>query len=221
MSARDRRDWLLDRLRRGGPHRAEDLAREIGVTPRTIYRDMALLRSAGLPVAGERGVGYAATAALTLPPLALGAEEAAALTTALSRLAATGEPLSRAAAGLLARIEAPGSRTGDRRGLGHAARALPHLGPVAAAIHAGQKLRVTIGDATTVLRPLAVDHWAGLWTLVAWSETEDGFRDLPLHRVDGLSVLPELFFAEPGKRLEDRRLAPGKDEAAVAADHQP
>lgn len=44
------RTWKLLVMLRGGPHRLESLARELGVTTRTIRRDLAALEEAGLPV---------------------------------------------------------------------------------------------------------------------------------------------------------------------------
>ena len=61
-----RPDRLLDLVRLlsdGRLHRAEDLARRLGVSQRTIYRDMDTLVASGVPIAGERGLGYAALAA--------------------------------------------------------------------------------------------------------------------------------------------------------------
>ena len=39
--------------------RAEDLAAHFEVSLRTIYRDVAALGEAGVPISGEAGVGYA------------------------------------------------------------------------------------------------------------------------------------------------------------------
>ena len=50
----DRLVRLIDRLRDGRLHRAEDLARLFGVSPRTIYRDMGKLGAAGLSIVGTR-----------------------------------------------------------------------------------------------------------------------------------------------------------------------
>lgn len=57
------------------------LAERFGVTLRTIYRDLDLLRSADLPLHAEqgRGGGYALDRHYTLPPINLSAREAAVL----------------------------------------------------------------------------------------------------------------------------------------------
>lgn len=38
--------------------RAEELAERFAVSARTIYRDVAALGEAGVPIAGEAGMGY-------------------------------------------------------------------------------------------------------------------------------------------------------------------
>lgn len=79
MRRNDRLQALIAILRDGEMHRARDLAARLGVSERTIWRDMAELQAYGVPVAGERGVGYMLRRAVALPPLVLTPEELAAL----------------------------------------------------------------------------------------------------------------------------------------------
>lgn len=67
---------------------AEELATELGVSVRTVYRDLDALREASLPVGAERGRGggYALDRAYSLPPVNFTAREAMVLIT-LGRLA--------------------------------------------------------------------------------------------------------------------------------------
>ncbi len=67
---------------------AEQLAERFGVTVRTIYRDLATLQDAGLPLRADRGRGggYALDKSYQLPPINLTAREAA-LLCALGRMA--------------------------------------------------------------------------------------------------------------------------------------
>ena len=62
---------------------AEALAERFGVTVRTIYRDLDMLRDANLPLSAERGRGggYALDRAYTLPPVNFTPREAALLVT--------------------------------------------------------------------------------------------------------------------------------------------
>ncbi|MEZ4398897.1 MAG: HTH domain-containing protein [Kofleriaceae bacterium] len=67
---------------------AEQLADRFGVTIRTIYRDLATLQDAGLPLRADRGRGggYALDKSYQLPPINLTAREGA-LLVALGRMA--------------------------------------------------------------------------------------------------------------------------------------
>jgi predicted DNA-binding transcriptional regulator YafY len=59
--------------------RAEDIAHHFDVSVRTVYRDIQALCEAGVPVAGEAGVGYSLVAGYSLPPVMFSEEEASAL----------------------------------------------------------------------------------------------------------------------------------------------
>jgi predicted DNA-binding transcriptional regulator YafY len=60
---------------------AATLAEQFGVTMRTVYRDLAALQDAGLPLRADRGVGggYALDKSYQLPPVNFTAREAAML----------------------------------------------------------------------------------------------------------------------------------------------
>lgn len=73
MSRLDRLYALAERLRAREGSTAPQLARELGVTERTVQRDLARLREQGLAVEGEpgRGGGLRLRGANLLPPLGL------------------------------------------------------------------------------------------------------------------------------------------------------
>lgn len=73
------------------------LAERLGVSERTIYRDIRDLSLSGVPVEGEAGSGYRLLAGYSLPPLMLTTQESEALVAAI-RLLQTwgGESLSQA-----------------------------------------------------------------------------------------------------------------------------
>ena len=66
MARKDRLFSLIQILRDGNLYRACDLAELVGVSLRTLYRDMYTLAASGGPVRGECGLGYKITAACTL-----------------------------------------------------------------------------------------------------------------------------------------------------------
>ncbi|MGX9356200.1 helix-turn-helix transcriptional regulator [Roseobacteraceae bacterium S113] len=96
---------LLRRL--SPPVRADDLSREVGVTARTIYRDIEELRGLGVIIEGEAGFGYMLVEDNTLPPQAFETEELEAILLGLKevRVRADGA-LARAADAAFAKLRA-------------------------------------------------------------------------------------------------------------------
>ena len=105
MRRTDRLFDLILILRDGRLHRGEDLARALEVSVRTIYRDMETLQLSGVPVEGERGLGYMMTAPITLPPLNLTLVELEALHLGMTVVGEVADAeLQQAAASLSAKI---------------------------------------------------------------------------------------------------------------------
>lgn len=214
----DRLFDLIQILRDGRLHRAEDLAQKLGVSIRTIYRDMDTLVASGVPIAGERGLGYMATAAITLPPLNLSLTELEALHLGMAIVGeAADDELRRAAASLSAKIDAvlPEDRRTPPSAWGFAvypfadaAKGFQHMPAIRAALRARQKLLVSYrkddgAQSQRVIRPLQLDYWGRVWTVTAWCELRNGFRVFRVDRIETLRVLPQLFVDEAGKTLAD------------------
>ena len=103
--SRDQRIFdLIQRMRDGRLHTAAELAQSVGVSTRTIWRDMAMMAATGIPVEGERGFGYILRSPLVLPPVMLTAEELEALMDGLSRVANEDGTRARAARALRFKI---------------------------------------------------------------------------------------------------------------------
>jgi len=80
MSRTGRLFLLMDALRGNRrPVTAAALAEKLGVSERTIYRDIQTLSGLGAPVEGEAGVGYMLRAGVFLPPLMFSPDELEAL----------------------------------------------------------------------------------------------------------------------------------------------
>ncbi|MGL4311792.1 MAG: helix-turn-helix transcriptional regulator [Paracoccaceae bacterium] len=105
MKRDDRMFDLIQLMRDGRLHTAAELAERLGVSVRTIWRDMAEMAATGLPVEGERGLGYILRSPLALPPMMLTPDELEVLLEALRGIAAqTEHPRQRAAGNLLAKV---------------------------------------------------------------------------------------------------------------------
>ncbi|GAB3652209.1 helix-turn-helix transcriptional regulator [Glycomyces tarimensis] len=83
---------LLSMLQTGRSFSGDDLAERLGVSPRTLRRDIDRLRGYGYPVETRPGPGghYRLAADRVLPPLMLGDDEAIAALLGLATLAASG-----------------------------------------------------------------------------------------------------------------------------------
>ena len=213
MRRADRLMQLVQILRDGSLHRASDLAEATEVSLRTIYRDMETLAASGVPIEGERGIGYRVTAAITLPPLNLTMTEMEALHLGLSAVSHSDDAeLSAAARALSVKLDAvmPEDRSHAPRGYGFAiypfadaARGFQHLPILRQALRTRQKLELVMHDKTRIVRPLQLDYWGRLWTCVVWCETSSQFDEIRVDQISNQRILPSLFVDEAGKGLRD------------------
>lgn len=218
LARADRLFELIQILRDGRLHKGQDLAKRLKVSLRTLYRDMDTLISSGIPVEGERGLGYMMTAPITLPPLNLSLTELEALHLGLAVVSkAADEELQDAAKSLSNKVDAalPEDRAAPASGWGfavypfaEAARGFVHMAPLRAAIRSRRKIDITYASADTttkqrIARPLQMEYWGRLWTLTAWCELRNDFRVFRVDRIQTLDVTFETFIEEEGKTLAD------------------
>ena len=87
--------------------RAADAAEILGVTVRTIYRDIGALRAAGFAIEGDPGIGYVLAEEPSTGPLAVTKDERRALIAGAKLVKAGGDAvLAKAAASLLKKAQA-------------------------------------------------------------------------------------------------------------------
>ncbi|MDX8353249.1 YafY family protein [Cognatiyoonia sp. IB215182] len=211
MRRADRLMQLVQILRDGTLHRAGDLAAATNVSLRTIYRDMETLAASGVPIEGERGIGYRVTAAITLPPLNLTMTELEALHLGLlavgqgqdTELSAAAEALSNKLDAVMPedRSRAPPGYSLAVYPFADAARGFQYLPQMRQAIRTRQKLALVLDDEERIVRPLQLDYWGRLWTCVVWCETRKDFDALRVDQITDLRVLPSLFVDEADKSL--------------------
>ena len=186
---------------------AAQLADKLEVSERTIYRDVADLVGAGVPVEGEAGVGYRLGKGFDLPPLMFDHEEVQAIVLGARMVEAWGDPnLRRAALRALDKIEAvlPPSRRGvlqatalfavRRQKVPESVR--QHLGRLREAVDAQRKVLLAYvdrdGKATErSVRPLALHFWGETWTLGGWCELREDHRNFRLDRIEGTPALTQ------------------------------
>jgi len=207
--------WLRGRKR---AVTARFLAEQLGVSERTIYRDIRDLMASGTPIDGEAGVGYRLAREYDLPPLMFDGEELEALVLGARMAAAFGDDsLVRPARSALSKVEAalPQSlRSRLSRPPLFAPRTAAARSDSAALLAVRQamgerrKLRLRYRnekgeESDRVIRPLGAFFWGKTWTLAAWCELRSDFRNFRLDRIAELSATGEKFEDEPGRRLRD------------------
>lgn len=219
MRRADRLFDILQCLRAAtGPVTAAALAAQLEVTARTVYRDIAALQAARVPIEGAAGVGYVMRRGFDLPPLMFTAEEVDAIAIGarlVRRLRDDG--LRRAADSVLAKVmtalpEPPAgpapflvSEGGNRRPEGI------ELAELRQAIRGGRKLWIAYADAQgrrseRVVWPLAMAYYVDVSLLGAWCELRGDFRNFRVERIAASQILAEAFPAEGGA-LTQRWLA--------------
>ena len=199
MRRADRLYRLTDLLRGGRLVTARRLAGELEVSERTVYRDIADLMAAGVPVEGEAGVGYVMRPGFDLPPLMFDREEIAALVTGARLVEAWGgAAMARSAARAVAKISAvvpePLARTAESTAIHAFGSPDPdgvreRLDTLDAAIRDGTSLALRYTDearaaTTRTVRPLGLVFWGKVWTLIAWCDLREDFRMFRVDRID-------------------------------------
>ena len=208
-----RRDWH-------GP----ELADRLGVSGRTIRRDVGRLRALGYPVESVTGPAgaYRLRAGTAMPPLLLDDDEAIAIAVGLrtaARASVTG--IEETAVRALVKLEQvlPAHLRRRVNALGSATVSPPLAGPtvepqqlmvIAAACRDRECLRFAYRsrdgtDSRRVVEPHALANLGRRWYLVAWDRDREDWRTF---RVDRLSRP-----ATAGARFAPRKL-PAKDAAA-------
>ena len=205
---------LIQTLRRHRrPVSGAQLAEELDVSLRTIYRDIQTLIAQGAPIDGEAGIGYVLRPGFTLPPLMFSHDEIAALMLGSGMVARAADPaLAKAAQNALAKITAV---LPDDRSELHASGLLAgpiqpalvdrvDMAPLRRAIRAEQKGLIAYHDRDGVaterrIWPIAITFCARVRLLAAWCELRGSFRHFRTDRIAGI--------VDVGERYPRRRQA--------------
>lgn len=188
---------VLRRHRR--PVSGRKLAAELGVSIRTLYRDIVTLQGQGAPIEGEPGLGYILKPGFMLPPLMFSEEEIEALVLGSRWVADRADPaLALAARDAMAKIVAVLPDDLTRRveeaalilGPGKMLVDAPQLdlAAIRKAIRAERRASIDYGDAEgrvseRIVWPLALSFFDQVRVLVAWCELRQDFRHFRTDRL--------------------------------------
>ena len=204
MKRAERLHALSEMLRRSGSRgsSAERLAREFGVSVRTVKRDLAALENSGAPIWSRPGPGggYGLAAGASLPPVSLSPAQAVALLAAVS--AAPDAPYGDlAAAGIRKILDVLDPRTRARAdelagrvwvdALPSSSRVIRSALEEAMAEQRVIRIRYTSGDGVTTTRdvePVLFASRNGQWYLVGWCRLRDAIRWFAVSRIERAGV---------------------------------
>ncbi|AOB32676.1 DNA-binding protein [Bordetella sp. H567] len=206
---------LLDLLQLLRSHRypvsGAQLAGQLGISLRTLYRDIAVLQAQGAHIEGEAGLGYVLRPGFLLPPLMFSEEEIQALVLGSRWVAEHADSqLGQAARNALAKIAAvlpselrhefddgalfvvPGEQVPDTA----------DVALIRDSIRRERKLRIEYRDehaaeTARVIWPFALGFFDRVRIVAAWCELRQGFRHFRTDRIVAL--------AAPGDRYPQRR----------------
>jgi len=216
MRRADRLFRIVQLLRRRKLTTAKQLAGELEVSERTVYRDVADLQLSGVPIEGEAGVGYVLRKGADIPPLMFNADELEALVVGTRFVRAFGGTrLGNGAKAALLKIEAvlpPALRERSARSRIFAPEVARMessgmIDRLHAAIDARHVLRLDYRDqngqsSAREIEPLCLAFWGGSWTIGAWCRLREDFRSFRPDRIASFDVTGEVFDDVPARGLE-------------------
>jgi predicted DNA-binding transcriptional regulator YafY len=219
--------------------RAEQLAAHFEINIRTVYRDIAALGEAGVPISGEAGVGYCLMKGYQLPPVMFTADEASSLFVGGELVKQfTDASLHVPMASALDKLRAVLPR--DRQD--HVERLVNHTlvvnrpgraNPESAAqrwllpVQQGVVLRRVLcltyhggergEESQREVEPLGVVFYGGAWYLVAWCRLRKDFRHFRVDRIRRLEITSFVFPPRPDFSLAKHMQASRGRELTIPA----
>lgn len=217
MRRSDRLSEIIEIVQDGRLHLARDIAERLDVSVRTIYRDFDTLVASGIPIDGERGVGYMLREPVFLPPMNLSLSELEALHLGMAIVTeAADAELQRASASLTKKINKVATANGTvpkNWGFGvypfvQAKIGFEHMPRLRAAIRNKEKLEIDYFSldkkpSTRVIWPLQNAYWGRVWTMICWCEKRDNFRSFRIDRIARCKPTGAHFESQHGRRLEE------------------
>lgn len=203
------------------------LAEDLGISLRTLYRDIESLKAQGAHIDGEAGVGYVLRPGFMLPPLMFSEEEIEALVLGSRWVSERADGLlGKAARNVLAKIGAvlpddlkngldasglligPGERIAARDG---------ELAAIRQAIRSERKMQIAYADeqgkaTERIVWPVALAFYDRVRVVVAWCELRQGYRHFRTDRIAAIEATAERYPRRRGTLLREWRTLRGVPE---------
>jgi len=215
MRRADRLFHIIQILRRSTrPVTAQDMARELEVSPRTVYRDMADLIGQRVPVQGKAGFGYILEDSFNMPPLMLTPEEIEAAVLGAQWVMGRGDPaLASAAQDLIAKITSVVPENlrpfivNPTAGTPPSSASVPDgidLARTRIWIRERRKLAITYRDekgtiSERVIWPVILGYFEAARMLAGWCEMRQDFRHFRTDRILSAQFMDDHHNQRPGE----------------------
>ena len=197
---------------------AQDLADRLGVSVRTLYRDIQALSNSGIDIQGEAGTGYLLGRGSLLPPISFDENELEALLLGVRMVQSwSDQDLGNSASSALEKIRAilP-DRLHYLQSIAHETLLVPefqrnYIGEFNAilrrSINSRKKLLIrykkeTGEESERVIWPLGLVFWGKVWTLVTWCELRADYRIFRTDRIIALTHCEETFETNEDMNLQ-------------------
>jgi predicted DNA-binding transcriptional regulator YafY len=196
------------------------LAEELGVSLRTLYRDIETLKAQGAHIEGEAGLGYVLRPGFMLPPLMFSEDEIEALVLGSRWVSERADDiLGKAARNVLAKIavvlpadlkeniEQSGLLIGPGEPIPAGAG---ELGAIREAIRAEHKIRIDYADEHGIgtqrtIWPVALAFYDRVRVIVAWCEKREGYRHFRTDRIAALEITTDRYARRRASMLKEWR----------------
>lgn len=219
MAKSDRLLQLMQCLRTlAPPVQGRTLSEELGVSLRTIYRDIDALRRAGALIDGEAGFGYTLQEDPALPPMMFDRDEMEALVLGLREVVQVGDPvLANAAENALSKLKAalpPRVRDELAHSVLYAKRFHPRpavsidIAALRSAARSELCVHINYADekgrpSQRTIWPLAIVFFDVSLVVLAWCELRKDFRSFRIDRIIEMRVLEASFRPKRVPMLRD------------------
>jgi predicted DNA-binding transcriptional regulator YafY len=191
-----------------------ELAEELEVSLRTLYRDIAELMAQRVPIRGEAGAGYMIDSDYDMPPLMLTQDELEAAVLGAAWVAERGDAaLARGARDLIGKLTAavpehlrPVVLDAQLAPVSHHRRVIDafDLAAVRGAIRTQRKMRIAYADEQSrtterTIWPFMIGYFETVRIVVAWCELREGFRHFRSDRFHDAQVLETHYRLRPAQ----------------------
>ena len=214
-----------------GPATGKEIADELEVSLRTLYRDMAELIAQRVPIRGEAGMGYVLDGGYDMPPLMLTSDELEAALLGAAWVARRGDPsLARGARDLISKLSAAVPDSLRLILLDDSLRPITlkpiaresfDAGPLRQAVRENHKVLISYMDgddriSRRTIWPIFMAYMEDVRIVVAWCELRADFRHFRTDRIVSFEVLTYRYPARPAelrarwKALQNQSIAPSR-----------